>query len=527
MTINVPKMTRRLRERTATLAADPSCVIDRTYSVLTDIDGYIALTPAVRRDIVDSITLSAKLWFQSIVNGALPSPEAMEAVDAFGRRRIHQGIPLLSLVRAFRLGSLEVWRCYLELGESDETLRDELLFVVSPYLLGFFDLVAQSITRAYLDEQYQQARWRDTLRYQLCSIVFGSSEDADGFRKAAETLELDPTVPRIALAVDLRLAEIAPSRLEGELDHFALSIARYLQTKPHDLVRVIHRGRVVIWVPCTQGDSVAVSDRLMADRTASLMEALPQIGAVGVGLMNHGAKGWATSVDEAIKALDFGLRANPASRVHMYSDIAIDESVCRSDNVLRYLVSLIEQLSHEPDLLLTLETYFEQLQRRKTTAAVLDIHPNTLNYRLERIEMLARCQARRPRLGSETLRRGETASRKLISRQNASGDSTGPVCIPRQYLFRIPRQELLPTPNWLVIANRPPICSTNYWLIVNPRPAPPSRWCGSPSCSKRMKIIFNWSGEAHLQAYATTVGELDCLDYHLHQRAPAKNYQIR
>ena len=91
---------------------------------MTDI-GYIGLAPAVRQDIVDSISLTAKLWFQSIVKGALPSPDEREAVDEFGRMRVHQGIPLPSLVRAFRLGSREIWRCYLELGESDEALRDE------------------------------------------------------------------------------------------------------------------------------------------------------------------------------------------------------------------------------------------------------------------------------------------------------------------------------------------------------------------------------------------------------------------
>ena len=57
--------------------------------------------------------------------------------------------------------------------------------------------------------------------------------------------------------------------------------------------------------------------------------------------------------------------------------------------MLRYLESLIERLSHEPDLLRTLECYLEQLQKRKQTALILGIHPNTLNYRLERIQEIA------------------------------------------------------------------------------------------------------------------------------------------
>jgi DNA-binding PucR family transcriptional regulator len=56
--------------------------------------------------------------------------------------------------------------------------------------------------------------------------------------------------------------------------------------------------------------------------------------------------------------------------------------------VLRYLDSLLERLAAEPELLTTLQTYFEQQQRRKVAADALGIHPNTLNHRLERIETL-------------------------------------------------------------------------------------------------------------------------------------------
>jgi len=72
----------------------------------------------------------------------------------------------------------------------------------------------------------------------------------------------------------------------------------------------------------------------------------------------------------------------------LYSDIVVNESVRRTDNVLRYLSSLLERLAEEPELLSTLQTYFDQQQRRKIAADVLGIHPNTLNHRLERIETL-------------------------------------------------------------------------------------------------------------------------------------------
>lgn len=51
-------------------------------------------------------------------------------------------------------------------------------------------------------------------------------------------------------------------------------------------------------------------------------------------------------------------------------------------------MSLLEQLGNEPDLLLTLETYLNLGRRRGHTAKRLGIHPNTLDYRLGRVEEL-------------------------------------------------------------------------------------------------------------------------------------------
>ncbi len=389
MASTIPKVTGKLRERTLEFANDSSQMIDRIYAVLVaSEESYARLTPAVQQDVLGSIKLSAKLWFDSILTGAPPPPDEMEVFSSSGRRRVHQGVPLSSLLRAFRLGSLELWRDYLDVASADTDLRDEMLFVVSPYLLDHFDVVAQAVAQDYLDEQYQRTRWRDALRYELCSIVFGFPDDASGFRKTAEALGLDSTAPRVAIAIDLELQGVMPSNLEGELDRLALAIASHLKTTNDELVRFMHRGRLVVWTPCARGESILDCDLRMTKSVASLVMAVPALKAVGVGLMNQGASGWSASVEEAFKALDSGLRIDKTMRTRHYSDIAVDESVRRTDNVLRYLDSMVQRLLHEPELLLTLQVYFEQMQKRKVTAGVLGIHPNTLNYRLERIETL-------------------------------------------------------------------------------------------------------------------------------------------
>jgi carbohydrate diacid regulator len=386
---NIPKVTGSLRKHASALATDPSRVVSRTYARLLELEeSYVNLPSSVREDILQFLEYCARLWFDTLVNGNPPSSEALESLANASRRRVHQGIALTPLLRAFRLGGLEAWSALLTVAEKDGESRDQLLFEVSRYLLESFDQMSQTIAQAYLDEQYQQARWRDSLRFELCGLVFRNPEDIEGFHKCAESLGIDPTVPRIALAIEAKQIKVLPSKLEHEYDRLALCVSRHFKSTYEDLVRVFHRGRLIVWVPCIRGDTLVAADRRFAHCAAALVKATNEILAVGIGLLNQGPSGWALSVDEACKALEFGSPAPDERRVHMYSDIVVNESVRRTDNVLRYLNSLLERLAGEPELLSTLQTYFDQRQRRKITADVLGIHPNTLNHRLERIEML-------------------------------------------------------------------------------------------------------------------------------------------
>ena len=389
MITNVPKVTGILRQRTLELKDDPSSLVNRCYTLLVDIDeSYGKLPPSFKQDYLESLNFSAWLWLNSILNGAFPSSEELEVVANTGRRRAHQGVALASLLRAFRLGAREIWKEFLKFARSDPETRDELLFDVSLYLLEYFDVISQTIGQAYLEEQFQKLRWRDSLRHELATVIFQFPDDVKTFRALAEALGLDPTVPRVALAFDLRLKKGAATRWEAELDRMTLAVSRHLEIANDDLVRVFHRDRLVIWTPGVRGDTVVAADRRIAEGTQGLLKSIPEITGVGAGLMNEGPAGWGMSVDEAFKALEFGTRGKNPTKVHLYSDIAIHESARRTDNVLRYLNSLLERLSGEPELLETLQTYFDQQQRRKAAADVLGIHPNTLNHRLERIESL-------------------------------------------------------------------------------------------------------------------------------------------
>ncbi|MCB4342545.1 helix-turn-helix domain-containing protein [Burkholderia vietnamiensis] len=386
--IHVPSPSALLRQQIKTISDDLSTVIERTYAALGDIDGYEDLPISVKKDIVDSISISERLWFQSIVDGEFPDNESLKTFQDFGRRRVHQGISLQSLLRAFRMALREVWRACADLGSKHDILRDELLFEISPYLMDYFDHMSQLISSAYLDEQYRQARWQESLRYQLHDVVFSRSRDDDAFRKITKALGLDHAVPRIAVALASSALDGEPIQADRALDQIVQVTAGILKTSRDTLVDARHHDRLVIWVPSIQQESASASDRRVAEYMATLQERLPSVTSIGIGLAGVGAQGWAASADEAIRALDFGNRFAPDQKVHRYSDIVIEECIRGNDSALNYFLSLLNELSVESGATRTIEAFFTNRRRRKVTAAALDIHPNTLDHRLERVESI-------------------------------------------------------------------------------------------------------------------------------------------
>jgi len=386
--ITVPKISDQLSDKLAVLAQDPSVLTERIYASLMKMEGYEALAPSVRDDIFRSIITAVDLWFDLLLAGTSTAFDIPARIEDAVRRRVHQRVPLQSLLRACQLGSGEIWQATIELVRTDTQLANELLFDISRYLFDYFDAMAQIIIKAYVIEEYQQSRWRDAILHQLYTVVFHAPNDDEGFSNALSALGLDSTLPRVALAIDAGLESLPPDLRASESNRLVLSVSHHFRVQAEMLLHVWHQGKIVVWVPCMRGITISQSDITARECAQCIAGSEAQIRGIGIGLMNQGAAGWATSATEAIRALELAPHGQCATKVRRYASIALEESVRSTANVLRYLVSLIEQLNNEPDLLTTLTTFLAEGRRRKSTADALSIHPNTLTYRLERIENL-------------------------------------------------------------------------------------------------------------------------------------------
>lgn len=351
-------------------------------------EGYRDLSAQVRESVDEFLICSVGLWCEALLSGNGLSAEAREVFADHGRSRAHQGVPLQSLMRAFSIGMREVWQGYLELAGDSEELGRELLFEVSRYIFLYFDEAAEETVQAYLDEQLRTVRWREYLDQRLHYILLHTPEDETGFREVLVALGLDPSMPRVALALDVAISVERLRTREDEIDRLLLQVARIFKVATADLVRAWYRGRLLVWLPCAHGEAISQVDQRLAKSATALLAGLVEIRQAGLGIMNHGARGWTRSAEEALRALDFFSGERAERKARLYSSILIEDGIRGSENALRYLVSLLEQLASELDLLLTLETYLTLGRRRGQTAKRLGIHPNTLDYRLGRIEEL-------------------------------------------------------------------------------------------------------------------------------------------
>ena len=96
-----------------------------------------------------------------------------------------------------------------------------------------------------------------------------------------------------------------------------------------------------------------------------------------------------TDVPEAMAqagdVLDLVQRLGRPPGAYRLDDVLVEYQLTRESDALPLLSAALEPLAGNPDLLVTLETYLAHDQDRRSTAAALHVHPNTLDYRLRRI----------------------------------------------------------------------------------------------------------------------------------------------
>lgn len=386
----LPRLSRKMRAVLKRLSDSASDDAVATLDVLrASIPEYGAIQdPAIYRDVLEMIEHNTVIASRAILSGKAPGDRETRLAESMVRRRVHQELPLPSVLQAFRLGFRVQWNRLLKQTGDDEQLRQELLFTLSPYLLYQQDQIALMLTQVYSDEQQRRSHWRDRARHELCSILYNHPEDEEGFRQRALALGLDASAPHIALALRNGGPSGGIDEQQSWQDSVLKTAATLLGTKARTLLSTQRPGHLLLWCPLPIGEHALGYEQIVTRESQALQKATPGIRAIGIGLPDTGPAGWRASGEQALQAIEIGSRLHPDQPVYCYSDVALEHSVMDSPALKRLLHHRLERLSAEPNLLETLQAWCDHGPHRKVVAGILGIHPNSVDYRLDRIEQL-------------------------------------------------------------------------------------------------------------------------------------------
>ncbi len=262
----------------------------------------------------------------------------------------------------------------------------------------------------------------------ILNLLNGYIDDETSLIRQARLLGMDLTPPRAVILIDAADYILVPagssnqeqdtSRIEQRraqqvidnvVNFFHLpndTICAYID---HGEVAVLKASNVKNLANWAEGDDIVVQatssgwanlaalkragnallNRLQNDMAASI--------SIGIGRYHPGIRGLAASYQDARAALSLGRRFQGPNRVHCLDSLGVAAFVGVADEetkveLARYLLS---PLDHEPDLLTTLEVFFDENCSPSASVKRLSIHRNTLTYRLDKITSLIGLDPRR------------------------------------------------------------------------------------------------------------------------------------
>jgi carbohydrate diacid regulator len=380
----------RLREVLSSIERDLDALTRQIIdNIRKEIPAYAAIDDtAVLADVTANVRENLGIVFESFVEGCDLPAQRFTHVSRFTRKRASQNIPLEAVLRAYRVSCPLIWGSILAAARSNSTLRDEILFKLSPRVLYHFDLFSRVVQQAYSAELRDRFRHHDQAKQELSRLVLDGTADEQTLRTGAAALGLDPAGLYSAVAVELRNAPREPTPDSDVITRVVGVLASAFGTSAQTVVDTLVRGVLVAWLPHPPRPPGSKATDDLAVACAGLFAEDSIAVRAGVSVALRGITNWKIACDQALKALEIGTTVDPARQVHRYASVAIRDLVSRTPEAAGFLRAVLEMLSSDEELLRSADAYFASGRHLKLTAAELGVHRNTLKYRLGRIEQL-------------------------------------------------------------------------------------------------------------------------------------------
>jgi purine catabolism regulator len=161
------------------------------------------------------------------------------------------------------------------------------------------------------------------------------------------------------------------------------------------LWRIRHNSAEILW-PVSDSAEAKVAAETMFEELGRRVAGSSATVSIGAGQARAGLPGIQRSHQEAKQALTMGRRLNGSGGLTRFEDLGVYRLIFAAEHLPELDAFYREALGdliaydrdHSGDLIRTLKAFFDARGGPKEAAGLLDVHRNTVLYRLERIKTI-------------------------------------------------------------------------------------------------------------------------------------------
>lgn len=314
------------------------------------------------------------------VEGSTPPPDA----TTWAHELVHRGMPLATLLRAYRLGHWLFEQTFEEASavvDLDLETRHGVLAGASEYCFSYIDIICTQLVDEYETEREQWMRGAAAAQAELVQAIVGGETIEP--REATATLRYTVSGTHLGFIV-WRDRRARPRARASSPAALAKSLAAELGGT-ETLVVPIGENAAWAW---TTGDLRADLPTRSVQLEGSAIAAVgtPHAGPAGMARTHHEAR--------AARRMADIIGADAGAIVH-HPTVALASLVCAdAPAAVHFVGAELGELGADTDparrLRETIRVFLDEKQSPSRTAHRLGIHQNTVSYRVKRAEEMLR-----------------------------------------------------------------------------------------------------------------------------------------
>ncbi|MGI5285656.1 PucR family transcriptional regulator [Nonomuraea polychroma] len=361
-------------------------------TIIAEIPAYAAQDRDFLADVRDQVVRHYRAKLAVLLEERRVTPEDISFSRRAAMRRARAGVALTDYMNAYRVGQRIFWESLVERAGPTPAGREAALSLAMSQM-RYCDFASTHAANAYMEfQQYASAEALRESRDLLETLLAGGTPIRGRELATAQAHGLAPDT-RTPLLVVIAVLVAAPAAAELDRDaearHAACAAIARTGGNGTRTLSVVRRSEIVA-IPVL-GPGTGPEE--LCDRLQGVLDGLATEGirlAMGVSTVSAGTAAIPQAYQEARSVLDFvpeegGVAALP--RITPFQYLAL-----RADDIARHLVDpritalLAEDRARGGVLTATIRAFAAADLNLRSAAEHLQIHPNTAQYRLRRIQ---------------------------------------------------------------------------------------------------------------------------------------------